>query len=78
MSTRQHASEEKLAELACAGLGAARRPRVLIGGLGFGFSLAASLRVLPSTAEVVVAELIAAVVAWNKEPARVGGSKGGG
>ena len=39
MSTRQHASEEKLAELACVRLRVMRAPRVLIGGLGSGFTL---------------------------------------
>jgi spermidine synthase len=68
MSTRQHASEEKLAELACAHLREIRRARVLIGGLGFGFTLKAALAALPADAEVVVAELLAAVIAWNRNP----------
>ncbi len=68
MSTRQHASEEKLAELACAHLREVRRARVLIGGLGFGFTLKAALAALPADAEVVVAELLAAVIAWNRNP----------
>jgi spermidine synthase len=69
MSTRQHASEERLAELVCSGLVPGCRPRVLIGGLGFGFTLTAALRVLPPDAKVIVAELMPAVVAWNKDPA---------
>lgn len=68
MSTRQHASEEHLAELLCARVAARERPRMLIGGLGFGFSLKAALRSLPANAEVVVAELMAAVISWNKDP----------
>ena len=46
MSTRQHASEEKLAELACAHVRGIRGARVLIGGLGFGFTLRAALAAL--------------------------------
>lgn len=69
MSTRQHASEEKMAELACAHIRTARAPRVLIGGLGFGFTLKAALAVLGPGATVVVAELLAAVIAWNSDAA---------
>ena len=69
MSTRQHHSEEQLATLACAPLALARQPRVLIGGLGFGFTLRAALEVLPPAATVIVAELVPAVVAWNRDPA---------
>lgn len=68
MSTRQHGSEEKIAELACAHLKAKRRARVLIGGLGFGFTLKASLAALAPDATVVVAEILAAVIAWNRNP----------
>ena len=68
MSTRQHASEEKLAELACAHLRDVRHARVLIGGLGFGFTLKAALASLPAGAEVLVAELLGAVIAWNRNP----------
>lgn len=69
MSTRQHASEEKLAELACAHLRGKRRARVLIAGLGFGFTLKASLSALARDATVVVAEILPAVIAWNRNPA---------
>jgi spermidine synthase len=69
MSTRQHASEERLAELACEPLRAKRVPRVLIGGLGFGYTLKAALAVLPPDAKVVVAELMEAVITWNRNPA---------
>jgi spermidine synthase len=68
MSTRQHASEEKIAELACAHLKGKRGARVLIGGLGFGFTLKASLLAVASDATVVVAEILAAVIAWNRNP----------
>ena len=69
MSTRRHASEERLAELACGPVAARTAARVLIGGLGFGFTLRAALRVLPPEAEVIVVELLAAVIRWNEEPA---------
>ncbi|MGP8245663.1 MAG: hypothetical protein ACLQVN_14240 [Bryobacteraceae bacterium] len=68
MSTRQHASEEQLAELACAHLKGKRGARVLIGGLGFGFTLKAALAALAPDAAVVVAEIAAAVIAWNRNP----------
>lgn len=68
MCSRKHDSEDKLAELACAQIVKRPKPRVLIGGLGIGFTLAAALRNLPATAEVVVAELVPAVVAWNRGP----------
>lgn len=68
MNSRVFGSEEALAELACADLAAHRRPRVLIGGLGMGYTLAAALRVLPADGEIVVAELIPAVVRWNRGP----------
>ncbi|MFM8951572.1 MAG: spermidine synthase [Planctomycetaceae bacterium] len=68
MSTRQHHSEERLAELACAGLRDRRRATVLIGGLGLGFTLRETLRHVASDASVVVAELVPAVIAWNRDP----------
>jgi spermidine synthase len=69
MSTRQHASEEKLAELACAHLKGKRGARVLIGGLGFGFTMKAALAAVAVDATVVIAEIVAAVIAWNRNPA---------
>lgn len=73
MSTRRHYSEEMLAQLACAHLRVPAKdkrnpPRVLIGGLGFGFTLKAALEVLPESAKVEVVELSEAVVRWNKDP----------
>ena len=68
MSTRTHGSAEALAELACTGVAARERPRVLIGGLGVGFTLAAALRHLGRDAEVVLAELVPGVVEWNRGP----------
>jgi spermidine synthase len=66
MSTRTHGSEDALADLACNKIAGRSRPRVLIGGLGMGFTLAAALKRLASDAEVVVAELVPAVVTWNR------------
>lgn len=68
MNSRAHGSEEALAELACARIAQRPHARVLIGGLGMGFTLAAALRALAADSEVVVAELIAAVVRWNRGP----------
>ena len=66
MSTRVHDSETALGELACADLGRIKRPRVLIGGLGLGFTLRAALDALPVGAEVVVGEVFPIVVAWHE------------
>src|SRR3954471_11887018 len=68
MSTRHHHSEDRLAELACAPLRDRADARVLVGGLGFGFTLRAGLRLLPADAQVVVAELVRAVIEWNERP----------
>ena len=67
MSTRRHHSEDRLAELACAPVADRRQVRVLIGGLGLGFTLRRALEVLSADATVVVAELVPEVVAWNRE-----------
>ena len=66
MNSRMHGSEETLARLACRRIQHRSRIRVLIGGLGMGFTLAAALAVLPADSHVVVAELVPAVVAWNR------------
>ncbi|MBZ0330464.1 hypothetical protein KZO25_09045 [Halomonas sp. ANAO-440] len=68
MNTRLHGSEDALAELACERIANRAGIRVLIGGLGMGFTLAAALRSLPDSAEVVVAELVPGVVDWNRGP----------
>lgn len=67
MNSRMHGSEEKLAELGCAPIRERERAAVLVGGLGMGFTLAATLAQLEREAEVVVAELIGAVVTWNRQ-----------
>lgn len=68
MSSLAHGSEEALGEMACARVADRSDVRVLIGGLGMGFTLAAALKHLAPGARVVVAELIPAVVAWNRGP----------
>lgn len=68
MNSRVHGSEDALAGLACARLRGRVRPRVLVGGLGMGYTLAAALAQLGEAAEVMVAELVPAVVAWNRGP----------
>lgn len=68
MGSGMHASEDRLAAAACEAIAARPQPRVLVGGLGMGFTLAAALQALPAQATVVVAELIPAVVAWNRGP----------
>lgn len=68
MNSRVYGSEEALAELGCAGLKNRDDARVLIGGLGMGFTLAAALKVVRPSARVTVAELIPPVVEWNKGP----------
>lgn len=68
MSSRMHGSEEQLAALGCKPLGAAAAPHVLIGGLGMGYTLRATLNLLPAEATVTVAELVPAVIDWNRGP----------
>ena len=68
MNSRVHGSEDALAEHSCARLVNRTTPRLLIGGLGMGFTLAAALKHLGNQAQVEVAELIPAVVAWNRGP----------
>lgn len=68
MSNRVHGSEEAMAAMICPHLKGVDDPHVLIGGLGMGFTLRATLDLLPSAAIVTVAELIPAVVEWNRGP----------
>ena len=68
MSSRMHGSEEALATLACRRARTLAQPSVLVGGLGMGFTLRATLDLLPPDAVVVVAELLPAVVEWNRGP----------
>jgi len=68
MSSRMHGSEEALATFACRRARTIEQPCVLVGGLGMGFTLRATLDFLPRDATVVVAELVPAVVEWNRGP----------
>src|SRR5664280_1715273 len=68
MNSRLSGSEEALATLACKRIEAVKRPHLLIGGLGMGFTLRAALAVLGSEARITVAELVPAVIAWAKGP----------
>jgi spermidine synthase len=68
MSSRMHGSEEELARLGCERMRARAKASVLIGGLGMGFTLRATLDLLPADATVVVAELVPEVVEWNRGP----------
>lgn len=74
MDNTAHGSEVALADLACSRVAGPVARRVLVGGLGMGFTLAAALRCVPEDGEVVVAELSPAVVRWNQGPA--GGNAG--
>ena len=68
MNSRLSGSEEALATLACRRIEAVKRPNLLIGGLGMGFTLRAALAVLGSDAGITVAELVPAVIAWARGP----------
>jgi spermidine synthase len=66
MTSRAHGSEDALARLACAAIAGRKAPRVLLGGLGFGYTLRAALDRLPAKAEVVVCEVFPSLLAWNR------------
>ena len=68
MSSRMHGSEEALATFACRRARTLEQPSVLVGCLGMGFTLRATLDFLPSDAKVMVTELLPAVVEWNRGP----------
>ena len=65
MSTRDSLSEQTMADLGCRNL--AKSPRVLIGGLGFGFTLSRVAALCPANALIDVAELLPVIVDWNRE-----------
>jgi spermidine synthase len=68
MNSRLSGSEEALATLSLARIGPHPTPKILIGGLGMGFTLRAALGALTGPAQVEVAELVPAVVAWARGP----------
>ncbi len=67
MNSHVYGSEDALAELAFQKIKNHPRARVLIGGLGMGYTVRSALNGLAATAQVVVAELVPAVVKWNRE-----------
>ena len=69
MGSRQRGSEQALATLGCAGLMEHRNAgRVLIGGLGMGFTLRAALDMAGPDTAIDVAEIVPAVVKWVQGP----------
>lgn len=68
MTTAVHGSEDALAEIAIKRLADRSKARILVGGLGMGFTLAAALKHIGARGEVVVAELVPEVVKWNRGP----------
>mgnify|MGYP003633701557 CR=1 FL=1 len=68
MNSRVHCSELALAELGCAHIQGIENAKVLVGGLGMGFTLAAAFKATSTSSQVVVAELVPEVVEWNKGP----------
>jgi spermidine synthase len=66
MNSRLSGSEEALATIACERIRARKQPRILIGGLGMGFTLRAAQTVLGADAQITVAELVPAVVTWAR------------
>lgn len=67
MTNEEHGSEDALADLACDRLDDLDSARILVGGLGMGFTLAATLRRIGADAGATVAELMPAVVRWNRD-----------
>ncbi|MEY4580479.1 MAG: hypothetical protein RL701_5182 [Pseudomonadota bacterium] len=67
MNSRAYSSEDGFAELGCEAISDRAAPKVLIGGLGLGYSLSAALNKLPQAATVTVAELVPKVAEWNRE-----------
>lgn len=67
MHSRHHESELELARLGCGHLTGRQAPSILIGGLGLGYTLRQTLDMLSPDAQVVVGELLDAVVDWNRE-----------
>jgi spermidine synthase len=67
MNSRMHGSETMLADLACRPVADRSKARVLVGGLGLGYTLSSALKILRDDAKVIVAELVPEVVQWNRE-----------
>lgn len=67
MNNRLRASEEALATLAVTRLAGRRAPRILIGGLGMGFTLRAAQAVAGPDARLIVSEIVPELRAWATE-----------
>ncbi len=67
MTSRAHESELELARLGCAHILHRKAPRVVIGGLGMGYTLSETVKLLRPMAEICVSELMPAVVRWNRK-----------
>ena len=67
MNSRHHESELALARLGCAHLDGRKAPKILIGGLGMGYTLRQARDMLSSDALVGVGVLLGAVVEWTRE-----------
>jgi spermidine synthase len=68
MSSRMNGSEIALAEQTIARLGTRKKPRLLIGGYGMGFTLRAALSALPAEAEIYLIELVPQIIEWARGP----------
>ena len=68
MNSRMHSSELALSDLGCAHIKNTESAKVLVGGMGMGFTLAAALKTTTKSSKVVVAELVPDVIEWNKGP----------
>ncbi|MFT5573042.1 MAG: spermidine synthase [Cryomorphaceae bacterium] len=68
MSSRMYSSELALAELGCAHIQRVENAKVVVGGMGMGFTLAAALKATSPSSEVLVAELVPEIIEWNKGP----------
>ena len=70
MSTRMQGSEEALATMSCEMIAGRKKPHMLVGGYGMGFTLRAALAVLPPDARVTCCELVPAIIEWARGPMR--------
>lgn len=76
MSTELHGSEDALADLACDWLADLEHARILVGGLGMGFTAGAVLRRIGPEGRCTVAELMPSVIRWNREITKLGRAAG--
>ena len=68
MSSRKWGSEEALATMSLERVKDAKRPHILIGGYGMGFTLRAALKALPADGRITVVELVPEIIAWARGP----------